>query len=190
MAQVERQLSANELEFYRENGYVRVEQLITPAEVRQLSDDYDAAVAGEFGDLRWEGRRVEGLMVQLGNAQRVIKHWRTHSYMRNASAIARQLEGEDVAYAYDQLIMKPPHYAKDTEWHQVSPVCRMGSVNGSRSARSEQTLLCAACLLAGCWILAERSSLYVLARAITRNSCFRGNAVHPKISPPRYSTTC
>ena len=83
-----RQLSAEELAFYRTNGYVRVDRLITPAEVAELVADYDAAVAGEFGDLRWTGRRVEGKMVQLGNAQQVIKHWQTHNYMVHACVVS------------------------------------------------------------------------------------------------------
>jgi len=118
MAAAARQLSAAELAFYREHGFVRVDRLITAAQVAELSADYDAAIAEEYGDLRWTGRRVEGRMVQLGNAQRVIEHWKTHDYMRHASAIARQLEGEDIQYSYDQIIMKPPHYPKETEWHQ------------------------------------------------------------------------
>eukprot|EP01046_Picozoa_sp_COSAG06_P067715 COSAG06_NODE_17683_length_926_cov_4.085852_2_plen_124_part_01 len=95
MVAAARQLSAAELAFYREHGFVRVDRLITAAQVAELSADYDAAIAEEYGDLRWTGRRVEGRMVQLGNAQRVIEHWKTHDYMRHASAIARQLEGEE-----------------------------------------------------------------------------------------------
>ena len=114
-----RQLTVEELAFYRAHGWVRVRALVSPAQVAELSADYDRAVAGELGDLRWQGRRVDGEMVQLGNAVAALPHWMEHDYMRHASAIARQLEGGDQVYAYDQLIMKPPRYPKTTEWHQV-----------------------------------------------------------------------
>ena len=47
MAAAARQLSAAELAFYREHGFVRVDRLITAAQVAELSADYDAAIAEE-----------------------------------------------------------------------------------------------------------------------------------------------
>ena len=190
-----RQLSAEELAFYRTNGYVRVDRLITPAEVAELVADYDAAVAGEFGDLRWTGRRVEGKMVQLGNAQQVIKHWQTHNYMVHASAIARQLEGEDLGYSYDQLIMKPPHYEKETEWHQVGlhPQSRPGSLSRARARTHDRptrpTKVLTRVWLAGCRVLAERSRVYMLAGADTHDGCIRSDAVRAEISLRWHPTT-
>lgn len=113
-----RRLSTEQVHAYKRSGFVCVRALISPQQVVELREDYDQAMDGQFGDLRWTGKRVQGRMVQLGNALQVLTHWADHDFMRHARSIAQQLEGADQEYSYDQLIMKPPHYPKDTECHQ------------------------------------------------------------------------
>ncbi len=103
---------------FQENGFLVVEDLITEPQVEELIAGYEKAIAGEYGDMRWKGKRVDGRMIQLANPSRVIPGWSDHAYMANGLAIARQLLGEDLAYHYDQMIMKPPQYPAETHWHQ------------------------------------------------------------------------
>jgi len=115
-----RELTAEELQHYQEHGYVVIPGLITSELVEELLGDYQNALDGKFGDLRFEGRRVAGTMVQLRRPAEHVPGWKEHAYMKNALSVARQLEGPKLDYAYDQIISKPAGCKGETAWHQDS----------------------------------------------------------------------
>ena len=111
-------LSASQVAAYQRDGFVIVKGLIDAGQVDELLADYQRVVRGEIEVPAFGDRRVKGAMVQLAHPSRHIPHWRTHAYFRFALDVARQLMGPATEYQYDQLIMKPPHYPAQTDWHQ------------------------------------------------------------------------
>lgn len=111
-------LTEAQLAEFREQGYLRVRGLISPDEVEALKADYDRAVRGELSVPQFEGRKKAGLVVQLACPSQHIPGWKEHPYFVKATAIARELLGETMDYAYDQIIFKPAHSNSPTAWHQ------------------------------------------------------------------------
>lgn len=111
-------LTPEMIEEFHAKGYLKVKGLISPDQVEDLKVDYERAVRGEITVPQFEGRKKEGPVVQLACPSQHIPGWQEHPYFRKALAIARQLMGDDQAYAYDQIIFKPPHSNSPTAWHQ------------------------------------------------------------------------
>ncbi len=96
--------------------------------------DYDKAVDGEYGYTEEKGRKPDkSKLVQLGGPSSHIPHWREHEYAEKILSVARQLEGDDIAFAYDQLIMKPPRHAAETQWHQDAGYWRRREIANTRA---------------------------------------------------------
>jgi hypothetical protein len=57
-----------------------------------LHDDYDRAIAGEFGDLKWGNSAKMGQQVQ----KPVHPGWHSHPYRQNGQSLCEQLMGVDL----------------------------------------------------------------------------------------------
>ena len=127
-------LPADRVTEYREKGFVIVPAMITPEQVQELMIDYDRAVDGEYGYTDEQGDKPNrSKSVQLGNPSEHIPHWRQHDYFVKILTMARQLEGEDIEFAYDQIIMKPPHHPAETQWHQDAGYWRRRDLANTRA---------------------------------------------------------
>jgi ectoine hydroxylase-related dioxygenase (phytanoyl-CoA dioxygenase family) len=111
-------LTESQIREFQAQGYLVVRHLISPEQVEELRADYERALRGEIAVPQFEGRKKAGPMVQLSCPSQHIPGWQQHPYFLNALAIARQLLGDDLQYAYDQIIYKPPHIESVTHWHQ------------------------------------------------------------------------
>ena len=111
-------LSERQVQEFQKNGFITVKGLIDPEQVRELVVDYEKALHGEIEVPTFGDKRVKGDMVQLANPSQHIPHWQRYAYFLRALSLAKQLNGDETEYVYDQIIMKPPHYPAETHWHQ------------------------------------------------------------------------
>jgi len=103
--------------FWRD-GYVIVPGLIDTALIPKLREDYNRAIAGDFGDLNFGNKSKKGEQVQKPVDPGAIPGWDTHPYRVNGQGVCEQLIGRKLRFAYGQMIRKPPHYPAQVQWHQ------------------------------------------------------------------------
>ncbi|SDG59489.1 Ectoine hydroxylase-related dioxygenase, phytanoyl-CoA dioxygenase (PhyH) family [Dyadobacter soli] len=119
-------LTEQQIEFYNTNGYLVVEDLISPEEVQQYKALYDDFLAGKIN----VGTNRSDLGADLGNSEKVenitqimwpsdfIPELLVMPYHLRALAISKQLMGEDSEMDFDMLINKSPFTNTITPWHQ------------------------------------------------------------------------
>ena len=100
------------------DGFLVVPQLIDRSLVSKLRDDYDRAIAGAFGELKWANASKVGQQVQKPVYPGAIPGWDEHPYRLNGQSVCEQLMGVDLVFQYGQMIRKPAHYPAQVQWHQ------------------------------------------------------------------------
>lgn len=116
-------LNEQQLEFFEINGYLAVEQLLTLAEVEQYRLVYDDFLTekvnteGHRSDLSGLGVGKE-LITQIMRPSVLLPELAESSLHQKATALARQLLGEDMEMDFDMLIDKAPQTNTPTPWHQ------------------------------------------------------------------------
>ena len=122
-------LSKSQIDFFNQNGYLLVENLLTKEEVvdyRSLYEDflsnkietgkYRADLAGQT-DNTPAGDVVERI-TQIMIPSRLVPGLLDKSLHQKSLAYARQLLGEDLGLDFDMLIDKAPFTNAPTPWHQ------------------------------------------------------------------------
>lgn len=112
-------LSAHQREFFEHNGFLWLDAITTPDEVRRMRVIYDRLFDSGAG-------REDGLLYQLGDRlpqlvepSRYAPELKDTEYFANARAIATQLFGDDLEPDIgEHMIYKPPMIAGETPWHQ------------------------------------------------------------------------
>lgn len=125
--------------FYRENGYVAIENVLTTAELTSIR----AAMSEVIEQGTMEGvARKEGDSAKAGKVflQR-INLWRVHDGIRDHTLnpklgeIARRLAGvERMRVFHDHMLTKMPGDSRPTNWHQDAPYWPM--------EKAERTISC------------------------------------------------
>ncbi len=109
------QLSEQEVRFYRENGFVRVRNIIAREEALRFRERalklQDESAPGERG----------GIFTQLVNVWGRDEVMRELTMHANIAACATRLAGVDLRLWHDQLLIKRPRNQKATEFHQDQP---------------------------------------------------------------------
>ncbi|MCA9214980.1 MAG: phytanoyl-CoA dioxygenase family protein [Planctomycetales bacterium] len=132
-------LSADELNFYRENGYVRGKRLLDEAQIETLRSELES-----FFDSDHEGHELwyEYHTNESATPQTVLFHalgsWRItpgfHDSLWNPrfTVPASQLVNGPVRFWHDQLFCKPPFHGGVVAWHQdysywtrTTPMCHL-----------------------------------------------------------------
>ncbi|MCK6472917.1 MAG: phytanoyl-CoA dioxygenase family protein [Planctomycetes bacterium] len=119
-------VTPEQIAFFRENGYLTVESITTPEEVRALQAVYDrifAQRAGreEGGQFDLGGSDEEGKPAVLPQILNPLKHAPELGEIQarvNARAIAKQLLGPECDGGGSHAILKPAGYGAPTPWHQ------------------------------------------------------------------------
>jgi len=108
-------LSADQIEFYRTNGFVKVSGIIAPEEAATYRE---AALAiSDAG-----GSIADGSVFDQH-----VNVWRDHESIRgltlhpNVAAIAQKLAGVPMRLWHDHILIKRPHNNAATEFHQDQP---------------------------------------------------------------------
>lgn len=120
-------LTQDQIDSFNQNGYLVVEDLLTPEEVdsyRQLYEDFlsnkiDASayrgdLSGQSNDDNHKGERITQIMVP----SRIVPSLLDKSLHQKSLAVAQQLMGDDIALDFDMLIDKAPYTNTPTPWHQ------------------------------------------------------------------------
>src|SRR5215204_3571123 len=119
-------LTQNQIAFYKENGYVVVDNIITPEEVEMYKSIYDDFLTGQID----VGANRSDLGQDLGNNKKVenitqimwpsefLKGLLDMPFHQRALNISKELMGEDLEMDFDMLINKAPRTNTVTPWHQ------------------------------------------------------------------------
>ncbi|MGO9994689.1 MAG: phytanoyl-CoA dioxygenase family protein [Steroidobacteraceae bacterium] len=128
-------LSEAQLESFRRDGYVVVQNLTEPGEIENLRVAYDRLFSErrgwESGDLfdlvGDDSKKGELALPQLLWPSRYEPALRKTKLATSANMIARQLLGPDVQNILEHAIMKPAQTGAATPWHQDDAFNRPGS---------------------------------------------------------------
>ena len=120
-------LSEKELDFFYENGYLVVKNLIAEKSIENYKNIYNNFISGliDVGanrrDLKGESADNNSKAESITQIMVPSKHHtelKTSVYYTKVSSIARQLLGNDLEIDFDMLINKPPFSNSITPWHQ------------------------------------------------------------------------
>lgn len=120
------QLTAEQIQFYNDNGYLVIDQISTPEELAGLREIYDRLFAEKAGREKGNqfdlaGDDEEGAVAKLpqilGPSNFAPEMKETLAWA-NAGAIARALLGTEDIGQGDHAILKPAGYGAPTPWHQ------------------------------------------------------------------------
>jgi len=120
--------TAEDVAFFRANGYLGIERITTDEELAWLGDLYDEVFAerrggfrGGYFDLsRPYDAAGEDLLPQVLFPERRNPELTRTTYVRNARRIAAALLGVEEARLqhWGHMILKPPRRGHETPWHQ------------------------------------------------------------------------
>ena len=120
-------LTAEQVAFFKENGYVKGGKLLEPDEVVRLRDRLDAVLAGasDTGDKVEYAETLNKRDPAAGGVLQVVNIWkqdtlfrRHHSNLKLVES-ARQLTGASTLRIFhDQILSKPPKNGRPVPWHQ------------------------------------------------------------------------
>jgi ectoine hydroxylase-related dioxygenase (phytanoyl-CoA dioxygenase family) len=119
-------LSSDQIEFYRREGYLVIDQISTPEELQGLREIYDRLFSARAGRDRGDqfdlaGGDEEGKeakLPQILGPSKYAPEMRETLAWANANAITRQLLGESGLLTGDHAILKPAGSGAPTPWHQ------------------------------------------------------------------------
>lgn len=127
-------LSAEQLEAYERDGYIVVEDLVSPEEVEALKNRVWEYTHGgrPWGELRVQIepriQRGELQVAHLGDGIRKIEGLVEHDDLfrrlglhENIVSIIEQILGPDIKMFRNALLLKPPEVGSQKGWHQDSP---------------------------------------------------------------------
>ena len=122
-------LTAAQLAQLEEQGFVRIDDLLTPQQVERYAQLYEAFLSGDIstghlrGDLGGHVDDQDGVaaperitQIMWPSARVPVLH--DAPLHLQSLALARQCAGEDMAFDFDMLIDKLPHTNTPTPWHQ------------------------------------------------------------------------
>lgn len=119
-------LTQEQVDFYRENGFLAVGPITTDEELERLRAIYDRLFAERAG--REEGNQFdlggtdeedkEATLPQILDPSRYAPELREGLFRVNALAIARQLLGPEAQARGEHAIFKPAGVGAETPWHQ------------------------------------------------------------------------
>lgn len=113
-----REITINEIDFYKENGYVVIRNLIPKEVLERVRKGYRKAVNGDYKPEAWAQTWKENNLLQLSSPVDHITELNNHKHIEPIVQSARQLSGSQVDFWYDQLIYKPAGNPWETAWHQ------------------------------------------------------------------------
>lgn len=119
-------LSSEDISFFNTNGYLVVENLITPDEVETYKKLYDDFLSGRIDAGTSRSDLGAGIgksdtkenITQIMWPSQFVPELLSMSYHQRALDISRQLMGEDAEMDFDMLINKAPYSGTPTPWHQ------------------------------------------------------------------------
>ncbi|MDR3403838.1 MAG: phytanoyl-CoA dioxygenase family protein [Chthoniobacter sp.] len=119
-------LTTEQIAFFREHGFLRMERICPPDEVEFLREVYDRLFAEQAG--RGQGAQFDMVGLdedgkpqaspQIINPVFFAPELKETSFRRSALAVARQLLGPEAFWSFEHAILKPAGIGAPTPWHQ------------------------------------------------------------------------
>lgn len=106
-------LTADQVDQYEADGFLRIERLIDDDTVAALRDAYDSLLS----DGRDGSRMLGGITRQLMMASQLHPLFKSNPALDAARSLVTPLL-HDPTYLFDMLIYKPPGHPHETPWHQ------------------------------------------------------------------------
>ena len=119
-------VSEEQINFFKENGYLLIENIISPEEVQLYSKIYSNFLDGtidtgknraDLGEGLGKSGKVEAI-TQIMWPSDFMPELLEMSYHKRVLSIARELLGDDIDFDFDMLINKAPGTNTPTPWHQ------------------------------------------------------------------------
>ncbi|WP_127580104.1 phytanoyl-CoA dioxygenase family protein [Paenibacillus koleovorans] len=117
-------LTEEQIAFYRENGFVQVDNVLTADEIAELTCYIEEAMA-EKGALAFQNSEGESRSSYYRVLNQKVNTWRDHAGMARYTThpklaqIALRLSGADgIRLFHDHALWKMPQDSKPTPWHQ------------------------------------------------------------------------
>ena len=110
--------------FFENEGYLVVENLLTPKELEYYSELYDSFLSNKIdaskfrSDLSGSDNDTVEKITQIMVPSKLVPGLLTKVYHERALHIAQELLGEDMDLDFDMLINKAPNTNTITPWHQ------------------------------------------------------------------------
>lgn len=117
------EISAEQITFFNEEGYLVVEDLITPEDVSYYSNLYDSFLDNIIDASRYRSDLsgsdgTEERITQIMVPSKVVPGLLEKPIHQNSIQIAKKLLGSDIELDFDMLINKSPDTNTITPWHQ------------------------------------------------------------------------
>jgi ectoine hydroxylase-related dioxygenase (phytanoyl-CoA dioxygenase family) len=120
-------LSEEQIQFFKENGYLQLEEISPPGEVMFLKCVYDRLFAEKAGHRQGayfdavstdENNNKPQTSPQIIDPVLFAPELKKTVFRANALAIAKQLLGPKAYGTFEHAILKPPRIGAPTPWHQ------------------------------------------------------------------------
>lgn len=117
------EISAKQKEFFEEEGYLVVENLISTQEVTYYSKLYDSFLDNSIDASRYRSdlsgsESAKEKITQIMVPSKLVPELLEKPIHRKSLVIAKELMGQDIELDFDMLINKAPHTDTITPWHQ------------------------------------------------------------------------
>ncbi|QHT63073.1 phytanoyl-CoA dioxygenase family protein [Paenibacillus lycopersici] len=127
------QVSEEQAAFYRENGFVQIDDLLSPEELAELREYMDETMNYQ-GGRSMQTDQAGGAYFKVLNQR--VNTWRDHGGMakfvlgERFADVGKQLTGyEGIRLFHDHALLKMPGDSKVTPWHQDRPYWPMNEMN-------------------------------------------------------------
>ncbi|WP_219834006.1 phytanoyl-CoA dioxygenase family protein [Paenibacillus sp. R14(2021)] len=132
MVHAKMQLSEDQVAFYRENGFVQVDGVLSPEELAELREYMDETM-NNAGGRGLQTDQAGGAYYKVLNQR--VNTWRDHGGMarfvlgERFADMGKQLTGfEGIRLFHDHALLKMPGDSKVTPWHQDRPYWPMNEM--------------------------------------------------------------
>ncbi len=116
----------DQVAFFRENGFLALEQLMPPEEVARAREAYDRIfdqragreVGDQFDLAGTDEEGKEARLPQILNPSKYAPELAAGVFRERALELCRRLLGPEAAIGGDHAILKPARIGSETPWHQ------------------------------------------------------------------------
>ena len=126
-----------QIDRFNAEGYMSIDQLIGPEDVKLLAEHYDMFLRREIscGD---DDRFLGGKTRQVMNPNKYDPVFKNNNAVKNAMEIGRQLLGVQPELQFEMLISKEPGNLNETPWHQDFAYSQMPTRPAGTPIKSER----------------------------------------------------
>ncbi len=116
-------ITPSQKKFFEENGYLVIEDLLTPDEVAYYSDLYNSFLSNSIDASRYRsdlsgGDGKKEKITQIMVPSKLVPVLLQKPFHQRSLQAAKELMGDDIELDFDMMINKAPYTDTRTPWHQ------------------------------------------------------------------------